>query len=135
MGVVVDTNVFIDAENGRLQLEALKPLQGEPVFLAAITMAELLAGVHMAKTIDVRVRRRAFVENILGSAPVLDFDSEVARTYSELYAQALNNKSRQRLNVHDLQIAATAICHGHPVVTSNEDDFRWIPGVRLLKPR
>ena len=132
MGIVVDTNIFIDAENARLQLETLPHFQKESVFIAVVTMAELLAGVHMAKNVEARIRRLSFVEKILRGVPVLDFDSEVARTYSELYAQALKDGKRKNLNVHDLQIAATAICHGYPVLTANLDDFRRIPGVRLL---
>ena len=134
MGVVVDSNVFIDAENGQLKLDELKTFQEEPVYLAAVTASELLTGVHLALDADTRVRRLSFVENILDSVPILDFDKEVARTYAELYAHALQATARKNLNVHDLQIAATAICYGYPVLTSNNDDFRRIPGVRMLAP-
>ena len=50
MGLVIDTNVFIDAENGRFELKALSQYAhyGE-VFIATITVSELLAGIHMAK--------------------------------------------------------------------------------------
>lgn len=134
MGVVVDTNVFIDAENGRLKLDELQTFREEPVYLAAVTVSELLTGVHLASDADIRVQRLSFVENILQSVPMLDFDKEVARTYAELYAYALQAGARKNLNVHDLQIAATAICYGYSVLTSNNDDFSRIPGVRMLAP-
>lgn len=134
MGLIIDTNVFIDAENERLELGAIPVLQTEPVFIAAITVSELLAGVRLAKTPEEYMHRHAYVEGILNSIPVLDFDTEVARTYAELYAQALGQQRRSNLNVHDLQIAATALVQGYSILTTNVDDFKGIPGVRLLSP-
>ena len=132
MGLIIDTNVFIDAENGRLELGAIPVLQTEPVFIAAITVSELLAGVKLAKTPEEYMHRHTYAESILNSIPVLDFDTEVARTYAELYAQALGQQRRSNLNVHDLQIAATALVQGYSILTTNVDDFNGIPGVRLI---
>jgi predicted nucleic acid-binding protein len=134
MGLIIDTNVFIDAENGRLELGVIPVLQTEPVFIAAITVSELLAGVKLAKTPEEYMHRHAYAESILNSIPVLDFDTEVARTYAELYAQALGQQRRSNLNVHDLQIAATALVQGYSILTTNVDDFKGIPGVRLISP-
>ena len=138
MGLIVDTNVFIDAENNRLDLGDVKSLQTQSVYIAAVTVSELLAGVSLAKTADEKINRHAFVENILNSLPVLDFDTEVARTYAELYAYALSNgernKKRQKLNAHDLQIAATALVYGHRILSSNTKDFKNIPGIQVISP-
>lgn len=134
MGLILDTNVLIDAENGRLALETLPTLQTEPVFIAAVTVAELLTGVKLAKTPESAMRRHVFVESILSTIPALDFDTEIARTYAELYAQALAQGLRSNLNVHDLQIAATALVHGHSLLTTNVDDFKNIASLRVLSP-
>ena len=134
MGLIIDTNVFIDAENGRLELGAIPVLQTEPVFIAAITVSEMLAGVKLAKTPEEYMHRHTYAESILNSIPVLDFDTEIARTYAELYAQALGQQRRSNLNVHDLQIAATALVQGYSVLTTNVDDFKGVPGVRLISP-
>lgn len=134
MGLIIDTNVFIDAENGRLELGAIPVLQTEPVFIAAITVSEMLAGVKLAKTPEEYMHRHTYAESILNTIPVLDFDTEVARTYAELYAQALGQQRRSNLNVHDLQIAATALVQGYSILTTNVDDFKGIPGVRLISP-
>ena len=135
MGLVIDTNVFIDAENGRFDLESLTQYAhyGE-AFIATITVSELLTGVHMAKTTAIRVRRSAFVEQILGSVPALDFTEEVARTYAELYAFYLKKRTRPGSTVHDLQISATAITYGYAVLTSNIEDFKKVPGLTVECP-
>ena len=134
MGLIVDTNVFIDAENGRLDLSNLKALQTQTVFIAAITVSELLAGVQLAKSADDKIHRHTFVENILSVLPVLNFDTEVARTYAELYAYALSQGQRKKLNAHDLQIAATALVYGHSILTANTNDFEGVPGVSVMSP-
>lgn len=134
MGFVVDTNVFIDAENSRLDLAEMSLLQTEPVYIAAVTVSELLAGVKLAKTADEHIRRHTYVEKVLLHIPVVEFDTEVARVYAELYAHILKTAGRRKVNVHDLQIAATALASGNSVLTSNLDDFVGIPGLKIVGP-
>jgi len=133
--IVVDTNVFIDAENGRLDLSQLDFLSEKShVYIAAITVSELLVGVHLAKTTGIRIQRSAFVEGIIAKIPVLEFNEKVARCYSELYAHFLRPRAKTTGNVHDLQIAATCIAHGCSVLTSNISDFKKIPGLKVIQP-
>lgn len=134
MGIVVDTNVFIDAENARLNLTQLPLLQNEPVFIAAVTMSELLSGVRLAKTADEQIRRHTYVEKLLLHIPVLTFDSEVARIYAELYAHVLKQEKRSKINAHDLQIAATALANGYMLLTNNTKDYEHIPSLRVVSP-
>ena len=137
MDLIIDTNVFIDAEHHRLVFQELTVLSkyGE-AYIAAITVSELLAGVHLAKTPNARIQRSAFVEGILSAIPCLPFEESVARTYAELYAHFLKSQPRlQRLpNVHDLQIAATAITNGFTVLTNNDQDFKKVPGLKIETP-
>ena len=135
MGLVIDTNVFINVENKRLDLSRLADFThyGE-AYIAAITVSELLAGVHLAKTPAQRIQRSAFVESLIVRLPVLAFTEEVARAYAELYAFFLRPRSQVQGNAHDLQIAATAITHGFAVLTSNVADFRKIPGLIVECP-
>ncbi|MCF6263294.1 MAG: type II toxin-antitoxin system VapC family toxin [Xanthomonadales bacterium] len=135
MGLVVDTNVFINIENGRIELEALNRFSAYgDTFIAAITGAELYLGVHLASNDVNRVRREAFVESILGGVPSLPFNADIARVYSRIYSIFLKPRSKLGSNVHDLQIAATALAYGYPVLTSNVSDFKKIPGLEVLSP-
>lgn len=113
MGIVIDTNFFIDIENKRLNLDRLQSFSeyGEG-YIAAVTVSELLIGVQLAKAPEKRIRRSAFVESIISNIPTLEFDEEVARTYAEVYAHFLKPRNRSASNVHDLQIGATALAHG-----------------------
>ena len=135
MGLVVDTNFFIDVENDRLDLSALNKFTdyGE-AYIAAITASELLVGVHLASTAKKRLKRSAFVEGIISKIPVLEFDENVARAYAEVYAQFLKPRKKAAANVHDLQIGATALAHGFAVLTNNKTDFKKIPGLDVVSP-
>ena len=135
MGLVIDTNVFIDAENGRFDLAHLGNFEpyGD-AFITAVTVSELLTGVLMAKTPETKIRRSAFVESIISRIPVLDFNEEVARVYAEIYSHLLRTSKRGEGSAHDLQIAATAVTYDYPVLTSNVADFKKVPGVVVLSP-
>ena len=136
MGLVIDTNVFIDAESGRLDLDSLDLFSDYgDAYIAAITVSELLAGVHLAKTANVRIKRSAFVEGIIANIEVLEFSEEVARCYAELYAYFLKPRAWTGANVHDLQIAATCIALGYTLLTSNVGDFKKVPSLKVVQPK
>lgn len=136
MGLVIDTNVFIDAENGRLDLSCLESFSDYgDAYIAAITVSELLTGVHLAKTVAIRIQRSAFAEGIIAKIPVLEFNEEVARCYGELYAHFLKSRAKANANVYDLQIAATCISHGYAVLTSNVADYNKVPGVNIVRAK
>ena len=71
-------------------------------------------------------------EEAIEKIPALNFDEKVARTYSEIYAFFLKPRNKSGTNVHDLQIASTALAHGFPLLTSNVRDFEKIPGLNIL---
>ena len=134
MGLILDTNVLIDAEQGRVDLSEVSSIKiYQEVFISAITIAELLTGVHMAKTVEERILRSAFVQHIILKIPALAFDAAVAKTYSELYTYFLKAR-KSGPGIHDLQISATAITHGYAILTSNIADFNKIPGLQVISP-
>ena len=131
MGVVLDTSVFIAAERGAVRLEALlESLGEETVAVAAITASELLHGCHRASDPGVRARRAAFVDGLLDALPVLPFGLPEARRHAELWAELA--RTGKAIGPHDLLIAATALAHGHALVTFNQREFSRAPGLRLV---
>jgi predicted nucleic acid-binding protein len=130
LGSLIDSSVFIAAERGKLDLQAeLQQRLGDWVGISSVTASELLHGVHRASTPDQRARREAFVEAILSSIPVVAFDLVVARVHALLDAELAARGAR--LGAHDLQIAATALAHGHAVATRDEKSFPKIPGLTV----
>jgi tRNA(fMet)-specific endonuclease VapC len=133
MGIIIDTNVLIDAEQGKINLTKLSSEAHDEVFISVITIAELLTGIHMAKEADERIKRSAFVHHIISKIPSLNFDHAVASTYSELYTHFLKSR-KSAPGIHDLQIAATAITYGYAILTSNKTEFEKIPGLKVISP-
>lgn len=130
---MLDTSVLIAAERQRLDLARLLAAHGaEPVFLAAIAVAELLHGVELADTPERRQNRSRFVESLLAAVTVMDFDLPVARRHAALWAEL--ESAGRIIGAHDLQIAATALQHDCALVTLNRTEFLRVPGLRLIDP-
>ena len=129
MGLVIDTDVFILADRGKTSLDLARYAEHGAAYISAITASELLVGVHRAENPEVRARRTAFVENILAAIPVLPLDLETARIHAQLVAQLPKHET---IGAHDALIAATALRHGHGVLTGNGKDFRKLAGTAVV---
>lgn len=119
---LLDTSVFVASGTGRpLKLGRL-PHEGA---ISAVTLAELHVGVLVARDVDTRARRLATLESV-ADVELLGVDAQVAAAWARLRVHLA--EAGRRLNVNDLWIAATALAHGLPVVTQ-DDDFGPVEGV------
>jgi predicted nucleic acid-binding protein len=119
---LLDTSVFIAAETGRPLAADRLP---EESAVSVVTLAELFAGVLAARDTHTRARRMATLE-MLADVQTLAVDDEVARIWARLRVELV--EAGRRINVNDLWIAATAVRHGVPVVTQ-DDDFSALEGL------
>jgi predicted nucleic acid-binding protein len=122
---LLDTSVFIASETGRSIDEARLP---EEAAISVVTVAELHVGVLAAPDVDTRARRLATL-NAVADVETLHIDEPVAAAWARLRVHLA--ESGRRLNVNDLWIAATAVAHGLPVVTQ-DDDFAPVEGAAGL---
>ena len=127
-GWLIDTSVLVDAERGGGALGRV-PEDGEHA-ISAITASELLHGVHRAVDAARRMRRQAYVEQVLGEVETLPLTLQLARIHAELWAE-LETRG-EVIGIHDLWIAATALGHGLRIATANARDFERVPGLELL---
>jgi tRNA(fMet)-specific endonuclease VapC len=118
---------LVDAERGGDSLdEAID--DGDDVAIAAITMAELKAGVQMAKGRR-REKRERFVAAILDAVSVEVYDLNVAEAHAALLAHVRRTGTPR--GAHDLIIAATARAQARKVVSLDQSGFSNLPGVSL----
>ena len=130
MGVLIDASVLIEHERGRVNLEQhLAGREQEEFFLSVITASELLHGVHRATDPNVRARRSAFVEAVLGRFPLLPVDLVIARAHARLWAGLM--AEGRLIGPHDLWLAATCLAHGLTLVTANVREFARVPGLTV----
>lgn len=122
---VVDTSVLIAVESGRVIEESGLP--ADPV-VSVVTLAELQAGVLAASDVGTRARRMTTLDR-LSTIEVLDVTEDAAREWARLRVHLA--EQGRRVNVNDLWIAASAVAHGLPIVTQ-DDDFDSLDGVRGL---
>lgn len=115
---LLDTSVFIAFEQGRGVDLAKLP---EHQFVSTITHGELYAGVHAARSSDVRAVRLATIEALTGLV-TLPADTAAAAHWGRL--RHAINAAHRRANVNDLWIASIALARHLPVVTQDHDfDF------------
>lgn len=129
MGLVLDTCILIRAEKKGSTINFDKWQSYEEAYISVITVSELLIGVHRADTEARRLKRSAFVEAIIKEISIIDFTPEVARIHAEVYSYLAHRG--QLIGSHDLIIAATALAHGHALLTTNEQVFSRIPGLNV----
>lgn len=128
MGLVIDTDVWVLAEKSGGKLNLARWAHHGNAYMSAVTASELLVGVERANSAQRKALRGAFVESILASIPILDFSAAVARTHARMLARLPKNKTA---TVQDALIAATALHHGHALLTRNLADFKIFAGLTV----
>ncbi len=122
---ILDTSVFIARESGR----PLGPLP-EAAAISVVTVAELHLGVLMAQGPAIHAQRLRTLSSLMATFDPLPIDVGVARAFAELVAEA--RRQGRRPKIMDTWIAATALAHGLPLYTQ-DDDFDTFPRVRVVR--
>lgn len=122
---IVDTSVLIARETGRsVDIRSLP----DRLAVSVITIGELRSGVLAADDLQTRDRRLSTLLGALSLDP-LPVDALVAEAWARL-RQDLRVEGR-RMPVNDSWIAATALAHGVPVVTQ-DDDYADVSGLVVI---
>jgi tRNA(fMet)-specific endonuclease VapC len=125
--VIVDTSVLVAAERGRARLDATLR-DDDDVAIAAITAADLWVGVALADRRR-QPKRALFVEQVLATIPIEDYDLEVARAHADLLVES--RQAGRARGAHDLLIAATAVARDRELVTLDRTGFEDLGALRV----
>ena len=90
-----------------------------------MTLAELLHGAEREDSSERKERRLEFIGDVEVRYPLLAFCRDEAVIYSRIWASM--SAAGTLIGLHDLQIAAVALHHGHRVATLNVDEFSRVP--------
>lgn len=127
---LLDTSAFIAAETGR-------PLGQLPdrVAVSVVTIGELQLGVLNAEEDEIRARR-AETLSLARTADPIPISEAVMVTWARLVADCRAAGIQRMVKLTDALIAATAVEHGLPVVTQ-DDDYERIadahPALRVFR--
>ena len=125
--VLFDTTFLVDAERGGDALDNVID-DDDDVAIAAVTIAELRVGALLARGRR-KAARSAYVDDVVATIPVLDYDVEVAEAHAELLLE-VRSQGRPR-GAHDLIIAATAKAFDRTVISADRTAFRDLSGVEV----
>lgn len=132
MALILDTDVIIAGEKGRLDLGAwLRSRTPEQVQIAAITVAELWHGVERAKG-SYRSERERYLRIILSIVPVVPYTEQTAYEHARLWAEL--ETAGNRIGYYDMVVGATALERGSAVATFNKRHFGRISGLTVIEP-
>ena len=110
-------------------LEWIADVPAEQLFLSAVTVGEIQAGIEVTREQDAAKAEEldAWLDKVLASYGVLPMDAPAFRAWARLMHR------RSETLTEDAMIAATATVHRLTVVTRNVRDFEPL-GVELHNP-
>ncbi len=129
---LLDTNVISELRKNKPRgavLAWLQTVNESQLFLSAVTLGEIQAGIETTRAQDVKKAKEieAWLEQIINSFGLLPMDGKAFRIWAQLMHGRSNTISE------DAMIAATAKANNLTVVTRNTADFKGL-GVSLVNP-
>ncbi len=136
MGLILDSSVIIAAERRGDTVEqfferVVNATGDQDAALSAVGLTELIHGLYRANTPVVRLRREAFLNELLADLTVYPYTKETA-----MVAGKLDGEQQSKgvvIPFGDLLIGATALLLDYSVLTINLRDFRRIPGLNVVQ--
>lgn len=126
MTFVLDTSVAILLRDVDTEVALRVAQLAPPVVISVMTRVELEGGSAGHEPLA-RARRQR-LDTILGTLPALEFDDAAADRYRAI----VDVTGFSRRKIIDRMIAAQALLREATLVTMNGDDFKDIPGLKLL---
>lgn len=127
--MILDSTFLVDvlrsAESVHELVANIDPT-GTP-FVSTITIKELFEGICLSDASDAE---RSAVRELLEDVNEIPFDREIAFQAGEINARLVSNG--EPIDETDVQIGATALVHGYPVVTRNVDHFERLDGLDVV---
>jgi predicted nucleic acid-binding protein len=127
---LVDSDQVADWLNGVTRtVQLLTALSASGLAISIITYGEIYDGIYYGR--EPR-RTEGIFRQFLRDVDVLLLTRPVMRRFARLRGQL--RRGGQPIGDMDLLIAATALQHNLTLVTRNEQHFRRVPGLQLIRP-
>lgn len=121
-----DICIYIRRKRPRRVIEQLAALEVGNAVISVICYGELRAGAEKSRWRD---RDLQILNELVGTIPVLPLPAAAAADYGSIRCEL--ERRGEMIGNNDLWIAAHARASGLVLVTSNEREFRRVPGLEV----
>ena len=132
MGFLIDTNLWIAIERGRLSAADVHAVTRQaPIYLSPVNLAEIRFGIEWMTNAKQRQKAMAMLRR-MRRKPLLRIGAETAEVFGALAARLTKSGRGHDFRIQDLWLAAQAIERKLTLLTANTRDFRDVPGLKFL---
>jgi predicted nucleic acid-binding protein len=124
---LLDTNIAIHLRDREPDITARVAGLEPPIVLSILSRVELEGGVYSDRSQS--ASRRVRLDVVFDTVQILPFDEADA----DVYRWIVETVGYSRRKVFDRMIAAQGLVRRATLVTRNGDDFRDVPGLRMLE--
>ena len=118
---LIDTNIAIDYLDDKL------PKKGADLIDSIISRISVITRMELLGWPDATREQTQVLKQFVDSSVVFNLDEP-------LIVKAISVRKLYRTKLPDAIIAATALVHHYTLLTRNTNDFKNIPGLKLLNP-
>ncbi len=132
MGFLIDTNLWIAVERGKLSAGDIHAITRQaPIYLSPVNVAEIRFGIDLMK--DARQKQRAMAMlRRMRRKPLLRITSETGEVFGMIAAKLAQAGRGADFRIQDLWLASQAIQRDFTVLTANARDFKDVPGLKVV---
>ena len=132
MGFLIDTNIWIAIERGRLSAADIHVITRQaPIYLSPVNLAEIRFGIELMADAKQKNKAMAMLRR-MRRKPLLRIGAETAEVFGALAARLAKSGRGPDFRIQDLWLAAQAIERKFTLLTANARDFRDVPGLKFL---
>lgn len=132
MGFLIDTNLWIAVERGKLSAADIHAITRQaPIYLSPVNIAEIRYGIDLMK--DAKLKQRAMsMLRRMRRKPLLRITGEIGEVFGMIAAKLAQTGRGAEFRIQDLWLAAQAIQRDFTLLTANVKDFKDVPGLKVL---
>ena len=132
MGFLIDTNIWIAVERGRLSAADIHAVTRQaPVYLSPVNLAEIRFGIDLMADAKQKNKAMAMLRRMRRKS-LLRIGAETAEVFGALAARLAKSGRGPDFRIQDIWLAAQAIERKFTLLTANANDFKDVPGLKFL---
>jgi predicted nucleic acid-binding protein len=132
VGFLIDTNIWIAVERGRLSAADIHAINHQaPIYLSPVNLAEIRFGIDLMAEAKQKNKAMAMLRR-MRRKPLLRIGAETAEVFGALAAQLAKSGRGADFRIQDLWLAAQTIERKFTLLTANAKDFKDVPGLKYV---